>query len=56
VQDIPLARTLYATCDIGQEIPAELFQGVATVLAFILRLKRRGSAVGMHKMQPLVAR
>ena len=56
VQDIPLARTLYATCEIGQEIPADLFQGVATVLAFIMRLKRRGSVVGMHKLQPVAAR
>jgi flagellar biosynthetic protein FlhB len=56
VQDIALARTLYATCELGQEIPAELFQGVATVLAFIMRLKRRGSAVGMHKLQPVSVR
>jgi flagellar biosynthetic protein FlhB len=56
VQDIPLARTLYATCEIGQEIPADLFQGVATVLAFIMRLRRRGSVVGLHKLQPVVAR
>jgi flagellar biosynthetic protein FlhB len=50
VQDIALARTMYATCEIGQEIPAELFQGVATVLAFVMRLKRRGSAAGVHRL------
>ena len=50
VEDVPLARTLFATCEIGHEIPAELYQGVATVLAFIMRLKRRGSVAGMHKL------
>ncbi|MCW2540450.1 MAG: flhB [Frankiales bacterium] len=50
VADIPLARTLYSTCEIGQEIPADLYQGVATVLAFVMRLKRRGSAAGIHRL------
>ncbi|HEY0165781.1 MAG TPA: EscU/YscU/HrcU family type III secretion system export apparatus switch protein [Jatrophihabitans sp.] len=53
VQDVALARTLYQTCEIGQEIPADLYQGVATVLAFVMRLKRRGSAAGTHRMQPV---
>ncbi|MDQ1743545.1 MAG: flagellar biosynthesis protein FlhB [Pseudonocardiales bacterium] len=52
VADIALARTLYQTCEIGQEIPADLYQGVATVLAFVMRLKRKGSAAGLHRMQP----
>lgn len=51
VSDIPLARTLYSTCEIGQEIPADLYQGVATVLAFVMRLKRKGSAAGIHRLQ-----
>ncbi|MEO6700017.1 MAG: EscU/YscU/HrcU family type III secretion system export apparatus switch protein [Jatrophihabitantaceae bacterium] len=51
VSDIPLARTLYSTCDIGHEIPADLYQGVATVLAFVMRLKRKGSAAGLHRLQ-----
>jgi flagellar biosynthetic protein FlhB len=51
VSDIPLARTLYSACDIGQEIPADLYQGVATVLAFVMRLKRKGSAAGLHRLQ-----
>jgi len=52
VADVPLARTLYQTCEIGQEIPPDLYQAVATVLAFVMRLKRRGSAAGLHRMQP----
>jgi flagellar biosynthetic protein FlhB len=51
VQDIPLARTLFASCEVGQEIPADLYQAVATVLAFVMRLRRKGSAAGMHRLQ-----
>ncbi|HBV96616.1 MAG: flagellar biosynthesis protein FlhB [Peptococcaceae bacterium BICA1-7] len=36
----PLARTLFQQVDIGREIPAELYQSVAEVLAMVLRLKR----------------
>jgi len=50
VRDIPLARALHAACDIGQEIPEELYTAVAQVLAFIEHLKRRGSARGTHTM------
>lgn len=49
VQDIPLARTLFATCDIGREIPEDLYKAVAAVLAFIMTLKSRGSAAGTHR-------
>ncbi len=41
VEDPPLARTLYATCEVDQEIPEKLFKAVAQVLAYIYRLKRR---------------
>jgi len=51
VQDVPLARTLYSACEIGQEIPADLYQAVATVLAFVMRLRRKGSAAGVHRLQ-----
>jgi flagellar biosynthetic protein FlhB len=50
VRDIPLARALHAACDIGQEIPAELYTAVAQVLAFVQHLQRRGSARGTHAM------
>lgn len=54
VSDIPLARTLYQVCDIGQEIPADLFKAVATVLAFIMTLRKRGSVAGTHRVQTLL--
>lgn len=53
VSDVPLARTLYQACDVGQEIPPDLYRAVATVLAFIMTLKRRGSAAGTHTVRTL---
>lgn len=55
VRDIPLARALHAACDIGQEIPLELYNQVARVLAFVMSLKARGSAGGVHTMAAPVA-
>lgn len=40
VENKPLARTLYYTVDIGDEIPPDLYQAVAEVLAFVYNLKR----------------
>lgn len=50
VEDIPLARALHAACELGQEIPADLYAAVARVLAFVMALRRRGAAAGMHKV------
>ena len=36
-EDPPLARALYKMCDIGDDIPEELFKAVAKILAFIFR-------------------
>lgn len=49
VQDVGLARALNAGCEVGQEIPAEFFGAVARVLAFVMSLKARGSAAGVHR-------
>lgn len=38
-EDKPLARLLYKTCDVGDEIPQKLFEAVAKVLAFVYNLK-----------------
>jgi flagellar biosynthesis protein FlhB len=43
VENKPLARALYKMTEIGQEIPAELYQMVAEVLAFVYRLKSTSS-------------
>lgn len=49
VQDIPLTRALHASCEIGQTVPTQLFTAVARVLAFVMQLKARGVASGMHR-------
>jgi flagellar biosynthetic protein FlhB len=49
VQDVPLARALHSGCEVGQEIPAEFYGAVAKVLAFVMSLKARGSAAGLHR-------
>ncbi|WP_166878283.1 flagellar biosynthesis protein FlhB [Salinibacterium sp. ZJ450] len=55
VRDIPLARALHGACDIGQEIPVELYSAVARVLVFVLALKSRGAAQGVHTMTKTAA-
>jgi flagellar biosynthesis protein FlhB len=39
MENRPLARALYDQVEIGQHIPADLFQAVAEVLAYVYRLK-----------------
>ncbi|WP_066151101.1 flagellar biosynthesis protein FlhB [Halalkalibacter krulwichiae] len=41
VENKPLARTLYAQADIGDQVPEELFKAVAEVLAYVYRLKNQ---------------
>jgi flagellar biosynthetic protein FlhB len=49
VKDIPLTRALHAACELGDEIPIELYTAVARVLAFVMALKKRGSTPsGVH--------
>ncbi|MEN3002697.1 MAG: flagellar biosynthesis protein FlhB [Armatimonadota bacterium] len=40
VANPPLARSLYAQVEVGQEIPPALYQAVAEVLAYVYRLRR----------------
>ena len=39
LQAAPLARALYAHCDVDQEVPARLFSAVAQVLAWVYQLR-----------------
>jgi flagellar biosynthetic protein FlhB len=41
VENVPLARALYRSVDLEQEIPAELYKAVAEVLAFVYRVRKR---------------
>ncbi|RYG22219.1 EscU/YscU/HrcU family type III secretion system export apparatus switch protein [bacterium] len=44
VPNPPLARALYKQCEIGDQVPHELFRGVAEVLAYVYRTLRRVQA------------
>ncbi|HLI32472.1 MAG TPA: EscU/YscU/HrcU family type III secretion system export apparatus switch protein [Solirubrobacteraceae bacterium] len=54
ISDPPLARSLYASCEVGDVIPAELYMAVARVLAFVYRLAghRRASAPARTTIRP----
>ena len=41
VENVPLARGLYASVEVGDEIPVELYQAVAEVLAYVFSLKAK---------------
>jgi flagellar biosynthetic protein FlhB len=43
VEEPPLARALYASVEIDQEIPEVLFQAVAQVLAFVFKMKKKAA-------------
>lgn len=40
VENPPLARSIYGQAEVGERIPAELFEAVAEVLAYLIRLKQ----------------
>ncbi len=39
-EDIELARALYKSCEVGDEIPTKLFKAVAQILAYIYQMKK----------------
>jgi len=44
VENKPLARALFASTEVGDSVPQELYQAVAEVLAYVYRLKHRHRA------------
>ncbi len=42
VENKPLARSLYFFCDVGDEVPEDLYKAVAEVLAYVYRMKQGG--------------
>jgi flagellar biosynthesis protein FlhB len=40
VENVPLAQALYKSTEVGDFIPADLFEAVAEVLAYLIRLKQ----------------
>jgi flagellar biosynthetic protein FlhB len=55
VHEILLARALHAACEVGEEVPAELYTAVARVLAFVMSLRARGAAQGVHRFAAFAA-
>ncbi len=43
VEDPPLARSLFSSVEVGQQIPEEFFQAVAQLLAFVYRVAGRSA-------------
>jgi flagellar biosynthetic protein FlhB len=41
VENVPLARALYRSVDLEQEIPSALYKAVAEVLAFVYKIRKR---------------
>jgi flagellar biosynthesis protein FlhB len=44
IEDVPLARALYASAEVGEMVPVTLFMAVAEILAFVFRQRTRGRA------------
>ncbi len=42
VERKPLAQALYKTVDVGQEVPAEFYQSIAEILAYVYELAGKG--------------
>ena len=45
VENVPLARALFKTAEVGEAVPRNLYKAVAEVLAFVYKLKRKKQAV-----------
>ena len=46
VRNTPLARALHAVCEIGEQIPSELYEAVARLLAFVMSVQNRNTLGG----------
>jgi flagellar biosynthesis protein FlhB len=55
VEEKPLARALYWTCEVGDAIPRELFEGVARVLAFVYALSPTSRRDDSHRLPASLA-
>jgi flagellar biosynthetic protein FlhB len=40
VENVALARALFANAEVGDSIPGDLFEAVAEVLAYLIKLKQ----------------
>lgn len=49
VEDKPLCRALYRICEVGDEIPGELYLAVAKILAFVMAAGRPSPTAGTRR-------
>ncbi|HTI88766.1 MAG TPA: flagellar biosynthesis protein FlhB [Alphaproteobacteria bacterium] len=49
VENPPLARALYATCEIDQTIRQEHYKAVAEIIGYVMRLKPNGGSAGASR-------
>ncbi len=49
IEDPPLARALYATTEVDEQIPEQHFQAVAKIIGFILNRRRKALAPGLRR-------
>jgi flagellar biosynthetic protein FlhB len=54
MENEPLARSIYRTTDIGKQIPQELYQAVAEVLAYVYKIKKKRVEKMKEYLGPLV--
>ncbi len=54
VQNIPLARSIYRTVEIDQEIPPELYLAMAEVLAYVYKFRRKPSTPNLSPNAEMV--
>lgn len=50
VRQQTLARSLFSACKVGDEVPRDLFQAVAAVLAFVYRVGSKAALSGVYHM------
>lgn len=55
VEDKPLTRLLYRICDLDDEIPAELYEAVARILAFVMAVGKPSRTAGTRRPTHRVA-
>jgi flagellar biosynthetic protein FlhB len=41
VENPPVARALFAACDLGDDVPIEHYKAVAEVISYVMKLKQR---------------
>lgn len=47
IENVLLAQTIYKNCEIGQEIPPELYKAVAEILAYVYKIKENYQEFGL---------